>query len=493
MGENSIRQLADQISKFEGLTIKNASEMLDEGKASSLELTTFYLDKIEKQNKAINAFVTIDRDNALEAAKAADERIAVGKRLSKLDGVPIAIKDNMSQAGVRTTASSKILENYVAPYDATVVEKLKAAGAVILGKTNLDEFAMGSSTETSYFGVTKNPWDKERVPGGSSGGSAAAVSDDECVAALGSDTGGSIRQPAAFCGIVGLKPTYGAVSRYGLLAMASSLDQIGPMTKTVEDAEILFEAIAGQDKMDSTSCDYKYEAWPVRKDLKGVKVGVPKEFFDAGLEDNIRKVVEKAIADMKSAGAEIIEVELPHTPYALATYYIIMPAEVSSNLARFDGIRFGLSENSKNLIDGYLKTRAKGFGSEVKRRVMLGTYVLSAGYYDAYYKKAQKVRTLVKADYDKAWEKVDVLVTPVTPSVPFKIGEKASDPLAMYLSDVMTVPINIAGVPALVMPCGVCDKLPVGLQIIGKPFCENEIFQIAKAYEEIRGELKGKE
>ncbi len=474
-----------KVDFLDELTINTASEMLLGGKITSIELTEAYLDFIESKDKEINAFVTVDRDGAIKQACEADKRIASGKRLGKLDGVPIAIKDNMSQEGVRTTASSKILENYIAPYDATVVSKLKVAGAVILGKTNMDEFAMGSSTETSYFGVTKNPWDLERVPGGSSGGSAAAVAADMCVASLGSDTGGSIRQPAAFCGVVGFKPTYGAVSRYGLLAMASSLDQIGPFAKNVEDAEILFEAIVGHDKMDSTSCDFKYEKLEAKKDLKGIKIGIPKEFFESGLEDNVRKSVENAIGEMKKAGAVISEVSLPHTPYALATYYVIMPAEVSSNLGRFDGIRYGLSVQGKDLLDGYLKTRAEGFGSEVKRRIMLGTYVLSAGYYDAYYKKAQKVRTLVKKDYDEVFKKVDVLVTPVTPTLPFKIGEKASDPLAMYLSDVMTVPINIAGVPALVMPCGIVDKLPVGLQIIGKPFEENKIFQIAGVCEKL--------
>lgn len=471
------------------LDLVQINKLMEASRVSSTELTQQYLDQISKLDKDINAFITVDHCGALAQANEADKRIKAGKRLSRLDGVPIAIKDNMSQKGVKTTASSKILENYIAPYNATVVSKLKKAGAVILGKTNMDEFAMGGSTETSYFGPTRNPWDLQRVPGGSSGGSAAAVAGDMCPISLGSDTGGSIRQPAAFCGVVGLKPTYGAVSRYGLLAMASSLDQIGPFAKTVEDAETVFELIVGQDKMDSTSENYKYEQLPDLKDLKGVKVGVPKEFFEEGLEDSVRKVVKRAIDDMEKAGAQIIEVSLPHSPYALATYYIIMPAEVSSNLARFDGIRFGLSQSGKDLIDGYLKTRAEGFGNEVKRRIMLGTYVLSAGYYDAYYKKAQKVRTLVKNDYDEAWKKVDVLVTPVTPSLPFKIGEKISDPLAMYLGDVMTVPINIAGVPALTMPCGIVEKLPVGLQIIGKRFGENKIFQIAKNYEKIRGNI----
>ncbi|MDO8513683.1 MAG: Asp-tRNA(Asn)/Glu-tRNA(Gln) amidotransferase subunit GatA [bacterium] len=485
------------MSEREGLyklTILQAGELLDRHEVASVDLANACLNRIEKKNKEINAFITVDKEAALESAAAADKRIKSGKRLGVLDGVPLGIKDVLSQKGVRTTAGSRILENYISPFDATVVSVLKKAGAVILGKTNMDEFAMGSSTESSYFGPTKNPWDLERVPGGSSGGSAAAVAADMCLGALGSDTGGSIRQPAAYCGIVGLKPTYGAVSRYGLLAMASSLDQVGPMTKDVADAEIIFSIISGKDSMDSTSSNYEYKKLDgdnLVENLKGKKIGIPKEFFGLGLKDNVRKAVENAINDFKKAGAEIIDISLPHTSYALATYYIIMPAEVSSNLARFDGIRYGLSEEGRNLIDGYLETRAKGFGNEVKRRIMLGTYVLSAGYYDAYYKKAQKVRTLVKADYDRAWEKVDVLLTPVTPSLPFKIGEKTSDPLTMYLEDVMTVPINIAGVPALVMPCGMSNGLPVGLQLIGKSFEENKIFQIAKGYEMLRGKIGG--
>ncbi len=478
------------INNLEKLTIAEASKLLEGKKIASSDLTRAFLERIEKEDIEINAFVSVLKDEAIKAARESDERTTKDERKSPLDGVVIALKDNMSASGTRTTASSKILENYVSPFDATVVKRLRDQGVVFVGKTNMDEFAMGSSTETSAFGVTRNPWDRERVPGGSSGGSAAAVAADFCNGALGSDTGGSIRQPAALCGIVGLKPTYGAVSRYGLLAMASSLDQIGPMTKTVEDAEILFKYITGRDRFDSTSEDYVYDQLSEVKDLKGVKVGIPKEFFDFDMSGEAGGAIKEAIKVFRKLGAEIVDVSLPNTRHALAAYYIIMPAEVSSNLARFDGVRFGLSERASSVLEGYFETRKKGFGLEAKRRIMLGTYVLSAGYYDAFYKKAQKVRTLVRQDYDKAWEKVDVLLTPTTPDVAFKIGEKVNDPLAMYMSDVMTVPINIAGVPALVMPCGLANGLPVGLQIIGKPFSENKIFSIAKIYEKERGEIR---
>lgn len=478
------------INNLEKLTIAEASKLLEGKKIASSDLTRAFLERIEKEDIEINAFVSVLKDEAIKAARESDERTTKDERKSPLDGVVIALKDNMSASGTRTTASSKILENYVSPFDATVVKRLRDQGVVFVGKTNMDEFAMGSSTETSAFGVTRNPWDRERVPGGSSGGSAAAVAADFCNGALGSDTGGSIRQPAALCGIVGLKPTYGAVSRYGLLAMASSLDQIGPMTKTVEDAEILFKYITGRDRFDSTSEDYVYDQLSEVKDLKGVKVGIPKEFFDFDMSGEAGGAIKEAIKVFRKLGAEIVDVPLPNTRHALAAYYIIMPAEVSSNLARFDGVRFGLSERASSVLEGYFETRKKGFGLEAKRRIMLGTYVLSAGYYDAFYKKAQKVRTLVRQDYDKAWEKVDVLLTPTTPDVAFKIGEKVNDPLAMYMSDVMTVPINIAGVPALVMPCGLANGLPVGLQIIGKPFSENKIFSIAKIYEKERGEIR---
>lgn len=472
------------------LTIEEAAGLLRKKEVSATEITGVCLKRIEDFGDKTNAFITVTTEAALKQAKESDERRIKGEAVGDLDGIPLAIKDNMSMEGVKTTAGSKILENYIAPYDATVVQRLKRQGAIILGKTNMDEFAMGSSTESSYFGPTRNPWDLERVPGGSSGGSAAGVAADMCLGALGSDTGGSIRQPAAFCGIVGLKPTYGAVSRYGLLAMASSLDQIGPMTKTVRDAQMIFKAIAGKDRLDSTSDNYSYKADKARDNLQGLKIGLPKEFFDSGLEAEVKEKVDEAIKVLEKAGAEIMEISLPHTDYALATYYILMPAEVSSNLARYDGIKYGLSKKGESLLDVYLNTRADGFGAEAKRRIMLGTYVLSAGYYEAYYKKAQQVRTLVKGDYDEAWKKVDVLATPVTPTLPFKIGEKLTDPLAMYLSDVMTVPINIAGVPAISVPCGVSDGLPIGLQLIGKPFDEATLFEVAGVYEGLRGPLE---
>lgn len=451
---------------------------------TATELVQTSFEKIKKSNSEINAFIHINEEDALKEAKLSDERIARDERLSQLDGIPIAIKDNISINGVRTTAGSKMLEDYSAPYDATVVKKLKEAGAILIGKTNMDEFAMGSSTETSYFGPTRNPHDLERVPGGSSGGSAAAVANGMCFGALGSDTGGSIRQPAAFCQVVGLKPTYGAVSRYGLLAMASSLDQIGPFGKDVQDTETLFKAICGRDKMDSTSVDYTYKALP-DSDLADLKIGMPKEFFEEGLDEQIRKKLDEAKDVFIKSGAKIKEVSLPHTKYALATYYIIMPAEVSSNLARYDGIRYGLSKAGKNLIDGYLETRAEGFGAEVKRRIMLGTYVLSAGYYEAYYKKAQQVRTLVKKDYDNVWKEVDILLTPVSPTLPFKIGEKVTSPLEMYMSDVMTVPANIAGLPAISIPYGKIGKLPAAIQLIGKNFDEARLFKVGIMFDKL--------
>ncbi len=476
-------------SKLNELSIHEASQLLKEKKISAVELTEACLKQIEAADDKVKAFVSVADNEALAAAKESDQRFAGNKPRSPLEGIPLALKDNLSTQGIKTTASSKILENYLPPFDATVVSKIKEAGAVILGKTNLDEFAMGSSTETSYFGPSHNPWDLKRVPGGSSGGSAAAVGAQMSLGALGSDTGGSIRQPAAFCGIVGLKPTYGAVSRYGLLAMASSLDQIGPMTKTVDDAEMVFQMIAGKDPMDSTSSKYQYQSSSTDnpEKLKGLKIGVAKEYFGEGLDRAVEKVVKDAIQKLQNAGAEIIDISLPHTKYALATYYIIMPAEVSSNLARYDGIKYGLKEEGNNLLAVYLKTRAKGFGDEAKRRIMLGTYVLSAGYYEAFYKKAQQVRTLVKEDFDKAWEQVDVIATPVTPTLPFLIGEKAADPLAMYLSDVLTVPMNIVGLPAISVPCGITQDLPVGLQIIGKDFDERQLIEVARAFEQLRG------
>jgi len=464
------------------LTITQAHQGLIKREFSALELCKTYLDKIKKRDREIFAFLTVNEDLALAQAKKIDDFILAGKEIPTLAGIPCAIKDNILVENIRCTAASKILENYVAPYDATVIKKLKNQGVVILGKTNLDEFAMGSSTENSAFFPTKNPLDLKRVPGGSSGGSAAAVAANECLYALGSDTGGSIRQPASFCGVVGLKPTYGAVSRYGLIAFASSLDQIGPITKNVEDAKIVFEAITGKDEMDSTSVDLRFKI----KDFKiqDLRIGVPKEYFVKGIDPEVEKLIKKAIKKYEEMGAKIEEVSLPHTEYALPAYYIINPSEASANLARYDGIKYGYSvKKARDLMEVYLKSKEEGFGDEVRRRIMLGTYALSAGYYEAYYLRAQKVRTLVKNDFEKVFKKVDALITPVSPFLPFKIGERIEDPLSMYLVDVYTVSINLVGLPALSIPCGRVGKLPVGLQIIGRPFEENKILEIGKIFE----------
>jgi aspartyl-tRNA(Asn)/glutamyl-tRNA(Gln) amidotransferase subunit A len=463
--------------ELDDFTIKEAHEGLMAKKFSAEELAAAYLGKIEKENGKIFAFLTTSRELALAQAKAVDEKIKKGEEIGLLAGILMAIKDNIMVDGLQCTSGSKILENYVAPYDATVIKKLKAQGAVILGKTNMDEFAMGSSTETSAFGPTRNPRDTERVPGGSSGGSAAAVAAGQCVAALGSDTGGSIRQPACFCGIVGLKPTYGAVSRYGCAAYGSSLDQIGPLAKNIQDAQIVFDAIKGGDTMDGTSID---SSAPRSKKEK-YRIGVPKEYFIKGMDPQIETLVRQKIADFEKQGNEVVEISLPHTEYALACYYIIATSEASSNLAKFDGIRFGYSpQTGKGINDIYLESRGRGFGAEVRRRIMLGTYVLSAGYYDAYYVRAQKVRSLIKRDFDEAFKKVDAIIAPVSPTLPFKIGEKVDDPLQMYLADIFTISINLAGVPSLAVPCGKIGDLPVGLQIIGKHFDEATIFEIAK-------------
>jgi len=462
------------------LTIKQAHDGLKNKDFSSVDLAKAYLQKIKKIDKDINAFLSITEDSALEQAERADKMIKEGKA-SELTGIPCAIKDAILVAGQKCTAASKILENYVAPYDATVIKKLKEQGAVILGKTNIDEFTTGSSTENSAFGVTKNPHDKTRVPGGSSGGSAAAVAADEATYSLGSDTGGSIRQPASFCGVVGLCPTYGAVSRYGLMAHASSLDQIGPMAKNVEDTETVFKAICGKDKMDATSTDYAYEKSDIK--LKGLKIGVPKEYFAKGLQQEVEKIIRGAIKKAENAGAKIIEISLPSTEYALACYYIIGPSEISANLARFDGIKYGLSEQGENLLDVYLKSRGRGFGAEPKRRIMIGTYCLSSGYYDAYYKKAQEVRQFIRQDFAKAFEKVNLLFCPVSPFPAFKIGEKTDDPISMYLADIYTIQSKLAGLPGLSLPVGDIAGLPVGLQIIGNHFQENKILSVASFIE----------
>jgi aspartyl-tRNA(Asn)/glutamyl-tRNA(Gln) amidotransferase subunit A len=461
------------------LTIVKTHEGLQKKEFSAVELCKAYLDKIKEENKEISAFLSIAEDSALSQAKTVDNMIGEGKETPLLAGIPAAIKDNILVEDSKCTAGSKILENYTAPYDATVIKKIKDEGAVILGKTNLDEFAMGSSTENSAFGPTKNPCDLSRVPGGSSGGSAAAVAANMCCYALGSDTGGSIRQPASFCGVVGLKPTYGAVPRFGLMAFASSLDQIGPIAKNVEDCKIVFDTIKGKDELDSTSVESKIENCKLK--IEDLRIGVPKEYFIKGIESGVEKVVREAIKKYEEMGAKIIEVSLPHTEYALACYYIIAPSEASANLARYDGIKYGFSEKeSKNLLEVYLKSREEGFGAEVRRRIMLGTYVLSAGYYDDYYLKAQKVRTLIKLDFNKAFEKVDVIFAPVSPTTAFKIGEKTDDPLTMYLSDIFTISINLAGLPALSIPCGKANGLPVGLQVIGKPFEDGKILGIGE-------------
>ena len=465
------------------LTITKAHKGLKKKEFSAVELTTFFLNKIKEQDKKIFSYITVSDELALSQAKEIDKKIAKKQDLPILAGVPMAVKDIISVKGLKNTCASKILKDYIAPYDATCIEKLKELGAVILGKTNLDEFAMGSSTENSAFSVTKNPCDLKKVPGGSSGGSAAAVAADLCCYSLGSDTGGSIRQPASFCGVVGLKPSYGAISRYGLVAFASSLDQIGPIAKTVEDAQIVFNAIAGKDPKDSTSVELRIKNYELR--IKDLKIGIPEEYFIKGIDPEVEKIIKQAISQAEKEGAKLFEISLPHTKYALAVYYIIMPSEASANLARYDGIKYGLSKSgNKSLLDVYLESRGQGFGNEVKRRIMLGTYALSAGYYDAYYLKAQKVRTLIKQDFENAFKKVDAIFTPTSPFPAFKIGEKIANPLSMYLSDVFTVSVNLAGLPALSAPVGFTKaKLPVGLQIIGKPFEDNKILEISKIYD----------
>jgi len=466
------------------LTLKEASKKLKDGEISAAEIVEDCLGKIKSHDQDINAYLTVLSD---EAKKAAEESDKNHERKSEIDGMPIAIKDVICTKGIKTTAASKILEDFIPPYDATVISKLKDAGAVIIGKTNCDEFAMGSSTENSAYKVTKNPWDTSRIPGGSSGGSAAAVAADMCLAALGSDTGGSIRQPASLCGVVGFKPTYGAVSRYGLMAMASSLDQIGVFAKTVEDAEILFDIISGYDPLDSTSLN---EAFNPAKNTKDLKIGIPKEYFAEGLDPKVKKVIEDAIEKIKPQVSEVIEVNLPNAEYALEVYYIIMFVEVSSNLARYDGIKYGHSTfKAKDLMEVYLKSRAEAFGAEAKRRIIMGNYASSAGYIDQYYAKAQKVRTLVKKDFDEAFKKVDLILGPVAPTTAFKIGEKTDDPLQMYLSDIYTISINLAGLPAMSVPAGLSGGLPVGLQIIGEAKAENNIFTLGKLYERSRGDL----
>ncbi|HAA32285.1 MAG TPA: Asp-tRNA(Asn)/Glu-tRNA(Gln) amidotransferase GatCAB subunit A [Cyanobacteria bacterium UBA8553] len=470
----SIRELHNQIIRKE---------------RSSVEITQEALDRIQALEPVLHSFLCVTSEYALEQARQVDAKISAGEEVGLLAGIPIGIKDNMCTKGIPTTCASRILENFVPPYESTVTQKLKDAGAVMVGKTNLDEFAMGSSTENSAYQVTANPWDLERVPGGSSGGSAAAVASGECPVALGSDTGGSIRQPASFCGVVGVKPTYGLVSRYGLVAFASSLDQIGPFARNVEDAAILLNAIAGHDPNDSTSLkveipDYAKLLQPTLKTK--IKIGVIKETFGEGLDPSVAQAVNKALEQLKNLGAEIQEVSCPRFRYGLPTYYIIAPSEASANLARYDGVKYGLRvPDTDNLLSMYNKTRAAGFGKEVKRRILLGTYTLSAGYYDAYYLKAQKVRTLLKQDFEAAFEKVDVLVCPTAPTTAFKAGEKTEDPLSMYLGDLMTIPVSLTGLPGISVPCGFDEKgLPIGMQLIGKVLREDQLFQVAYAYEQ---------
>ena len=470
------------------LTIHELHNLLKKKEVSAREISESVFSRIDDVEDKVRAYVSIYADKAFEQAKTSDGLIQDKADFSFLTGIPVAIKDNMCTEGIQTTCASRILQGFRPPYTADVIERLKGRGYVHTGMTNMDEFAMGSSTENSSYRVTRNPWDITRVPGGSSGGSAAAVAAGECIAALGSDTGGSIRQPAALCGVVGLKPTYGRVSRYGLVAFASSLDQIGPLTKDVTDCAIMLNAISGHDPLDSTSADLPvpdYQAL-LGRDIKGFKLGIPREYFISGIDPSVDNALREAIRVFERLGAVIEDTSLPHTEYAVATYYIIATAEASSNLARYDGAKYGhRTKDTDNLIDMYMKTRDEGFGPEVKRRIMLGTYVLSAGYYDAYYKKAQQVRTLIKGDFEKALGRVDAILTPTTPTTAFRIGEKTDDPLQMYLSDIFTISANLAGIPAISIPCGFTeDKLPVGLQILGRHFDEERVLQVAYAYEQ---------
>ncbi len=468
-------------------SISELSDGLQSGAYSSVELTRHYLDRISTHDPALNSYITVTEESALEDAKNADQRIQSGEK-GRLLGIPLAHKDIFCTDGVRTSCGSKMLDNFIAPYDATAVEKLNAAGVVKLGKTNLDEFAMGSSNESSWYGPVKNPWDTQRVPGGSSGGSAAAVAAGLCVAATGTDTGGSIRQPAALCNLTGLKPTYGRVSRWGMIAYASSLDQGGPLTRTAEDAAILLQSMAGFDHRDSTSAEQAvpdYQA-TLNDDLKGLKIGLPKEYFGDGLNDEVASAIEQAIAEYTRLGAEVIEISLPNTNLAVSTYYVLAPAEASANLSRFDGVRYGYRcENPVDLEDLYKRSRGEGFGAEVKRRIMIGAYVLSAGYYDAYYLKAQRIRHLIADDFNKAFEQVDVIAGPVNPTTAFKLGEKTNDPVQMYLGDIYTLPINLAGLPAIAHPAGFdASGLPIGMQLIGNYWNEPKLLNMTHQFQQ---------
>lgn len=472
------------------LPLYTLSRKLASGELSSREATAAYLQAIKEKEPSIGAYLAVLEESAMKKAAEVDEKRAAGKTLSPLAGVPAGIKDNICTKGVRTTCASKMLENFVSPYNAGVIERLEEADAVLLGKLNMDEFAMGSSTENSFFKVTHNPRDLSCVPGGSSGGSAAAVAANEAAFALGSDTGGSIRQPAAFCGVVGMKPTYGTVSRYGLVAFASSLDQIGPLTRTVRDSAMVMDTIAGHDRRDSTSIKMDAVSYgeKIGQSIRGMKIALPEEFFGEGLSDEVRKGIEEAALQFQALGAEIVKVSMPTLSHALPAYYIISSAEASSNLARFDGVRYGYrAADYDDITSLYKKTRSEGFGAEVKRRIMLGTFALSSGYYDAYYKKALQVRTLIVNDYNRIFEKCDFILSPVAPTTAYKIGEKTADPLSMYLGDIYTVPVNIAGLPSLSMPCADAqDGLPIGMQLIGRPFSEPELYRAGYAYEKTR-------
>jgi aspartyl-tRNA(Asn)/glutamyl-tRNA(Gln) amidotransferase subunit A len=470
------------------LTISEVRDLLVRNEISVEELVRSIYGRIRAVEGKVRAFVTMTEERAMQMAIEAQQKIRLGEqKTGSLLGVPLAIKDNICTRGTLTSCSSKILSNFVPPYESTVTSRLIEQGYILSGKTNMDEFAMGSSTENSGFHVTRNPWDPERIPGGSSGGSAAAVAADECIAALGSDTGGSIRQPAGFCGVVGLKPTYGRVSRYGLVAFASSLDQIGTLTKDVKDSALLMNVISGHDPLDSTSAPLSVPDFTAAlgKEVKGIKLGVPKEYFIEGIEKEVAASVRDAIRKLEDLGAIPVEISLPHTDYAIAAYYILATSEASSNLARYDGVKYGFRAEGKDLMDMYRNTRAQGFGAEVKRRIMLGTYALSSGYYEAYYRKAQQVRTLIKQDFERAFQEVDAIVTPTSPTVAFKVGEKSADPLQMYLSDIFTISVNLAGVPGISIPCGFArDNLPIGFQLIGKHFDEESLLKVAYAYEQ---------
>ncbi|MBF0178211.1 MAG: Asp-tRNA(Asn)/Glu-tRNA(Gln) amidotransferase subunit GatA [Magnetococcales bacterium] len=471
------------------LTLTEAAARLKRREISAVELTQICLDRIAALNPALNAFVTLDAPGALAAAAQANRRLQADDCVTPLTGIPLAIKDLFCTQGLRTTCCSRILRNFVPPYSATVIDRLQAAGAIILGKTNMDEFAMGSSNETSCFGPCRNPWNQERAPGGSSGGSAAAVAGGLCIAALGTDTGGSIRQPASLTGITGLKPTYGRVSRYGMIAYASSLDQAGPMTQTVADAAALLQVMAGHDPLDATSIDQPVPNYAdaLSRDIRSLRIGIPREYFGAGLNPQVQNAIAVAQEVLQCAGATLVDISLPHTEHAIPTYYIIAPAEASSNLARYDGVKFGhRCTNPADLPDMYRRTRAEGFGAEVKRRIMLGTYVLSSGYYDAYYRKAQKVRRLIAEDFRTAFRQVDCILTPTAPETAFKLGERTDDPVRMYLSDIFTINVNLAGLPGLSIPCGFDDSsLPIGMQLIGPPLGEEVVFQVGHAYQQV--------